>query len=267
MSKPLIVVATPCFGGLVNQGYMMSVLKLVQLAGGGEYELEVVLLGGDSLITRSRSVLVSRFLDNPRATHLMFIDADIAFEPDQFLRLLRLDKDFAAGAYPLKQIDWRALPRRAVNGEALAAAGLSYVGQICAGDQLRYEAGFATATYAGTGFQLIKRHVFEKLIAAHPELKFKAIHTLTNETPSGDHLYALFECAIDAQSGAYLSEDYAFCGRWRALGGEIWLDLQSKLTHAGTSYYEGDCTGRYAAQGSSQADRASKSPLQGAMSA
>lgn len=246
MSKPFVVVATPCFGGLVNQNYMLSILKLLQCASGGEFDLDVLLLGGDSLITRSRSVLVSRFLDNPRATHLMFIDADIGFEPDQFLRLLRLGKDFAAGAYPLKQIDWRALPRRAVTGEPLAAAGLSYVGQICEGDQLRREGGFATAKYAGTGFQLIRRHVFERLILAHPELKFRAVHTLTNETPKSDNLYALFECEIDRESGVYLSEDYAFCGRWRALGGEIWLDLQSKLTHAGMSYYDGDCTGRFA---------------------
>jgi hypothetical protein len=252
MSKPFVVLATPCFGGLVNQGYVMSVLKLARLATASEFDLDVVLLGGDSLITRSRSVLVSRFLDNPLATHLMFVDADIAFEPDQFLRLLRLGKDFAAGAYPLKQIDWRALPRRAIKGEPLAAAGLSYVGQICAGDELRHEGGFATATYAGGGFQLIKRQVFERLIAAHPELKFKAVHTLTNETPTVDHLYALFECAIDPQSGVYLSEDYAFCARWRALGGEIWLDLHSRLTHTGTSSYEGDCAGRYAAPLASQ---------------
>jgi hypothetical protein len=248
MSKPFVVVATPCFGGLVNQGYMLSVLKLVQLAAGGEFDLDVVLLGGDSLITRSRSVLVSRFLDNPRATHLMFIDADIAFEPDQFLRLLRLDKEFAAGAYPLKQIDWRALPARAVAGEPLAAAGLSYVGQICAGAELRLEGGFATAKYVGTGFQLIKRAVFEKMVSAHPELKFASVHTLTNEKPNSDNLYALFECAIDPESGVYLSEDYAFCRRWRALGGEIWLDLESRLTHAGMSTYDGDCSTRFAAR-------------------
>jgi hypothetical protein len=246
MSKPFVVLATPCFGGLVNQGYMMSVLKLVRAAAGGEFDLDVVMLGGDSLITRSRSVLVARFLDDPRATHLMFVDADIAFEPDQFLRLLRLDKDFAAGAYPLKQIDWRALPRRAVDGEPLPAAGLSYVGELCAGEQLRHEAGFATAAYAGTGFQLIKRTVFERLIAAHPELKFRSVQTLTNEAPNSDRLYALFECAIDPQSGAYLSEDFAFCARWRALGGEIWLDLHSRLTHSGTSSYAGDCTRRFA---------------------
>jgi hypothetical protein len=264
MSKPFVVVATPCFGGLVNQTYMLSVLKLVQLAAGGEFELDVVLMGGDSLITRSRSVLVSRFLDNPRATHLMFIDADIGFEPDQFLRLLRLDKDFAAGAYPLKQIDWRALPGRAVAGEPLAAAGLSYVGQICAGADLRRQDGFATAKYAGTGFQLIKRCVFEKLIAAHPELKFRAVHTLTNEKPGGDTLYALFECAIDPETGVYLSEDYAFCGRWRALGGQIWLDLRSRLTHAGTSYYDGDCATRYAAQLGAGEDERQNPPLSAA---
>jgi hypothetical protein len=248
MSKPFVVVATPCFGGLVHQTYMLSVLKLAQLAAGGEFDLDVVMMGGDSLITRSRSLLVSRFLDNPRATHLMFIDADIAFEPDQFLRLLRLDKDFAAGAYPLKQIDWRALPARAVAGEPLAAAGLTYVGQICVGDELRRDAGFATAKYAGTGFQLIKRCVFERLIGAHPELKFRAVHTMSNEKPSGDTLYALFECAIDPLTGVYLSEDYAFCARWRALGGEIWLDLRSRLMHSGTTYYQGDCATRYAAE-------------------
>src|ERR1700680_2685798 len=104
MSKPFVVVATPCFGGLVNQSYMLSILKLVQQAAAGEFDIDVVMLGGDSLFPRSRSVLVSRFLDNPRATHLMFIDADIAFEPEQFLRLLRHGKDFSAGAYPLKQI-------------------------------------------------------------------------------------------------------------------------------------------------------------------
>jgi hypothetical protein len=246
MSKPFVVVATPCYGGLVNQAYMLSVLKLLQAASSGEFELDVVLLGGDSLITRSRSVLVSRFLDNPSATHLMFVDADIAFEPAQFLRLLRLGKDFATGAYPLKQIDWRQLPKRAIAGEPLAAAGLSYVGQICEGGALRREGGFATAKYAGTGFQLIRRQVFDRMIVAHPELKFTGVHTLTNETPNSDNLYALFECAIDRETGVYLSEDYAFCARWRALGGEIWLDLESKLTHTGMSAYEGDCTGRYA---------------------
>ncbi len=131
MSKPLIVVATPCYGGLVTQTYMTSVLKLTQHAARGDLDLDVMLLGGDALISRARSLLVAHMLDNPRATHLLFIDADIAFEVEQVLRLMRFDKDFVAGFYPVKQIDWQQVPRRALEGEPLTSAGLTYVGTLC----------------------------------------------------------------------------------------------------------------------------------------
>ena len=246
-TKPFIVIATPCYGGLVTEGYMMSVLRMLLKASAGVFDYDLVLLAGDSLISRARSILVSKFLNNPRATHLMFIDADISFDAEQVLRLLRFDKDFVAGQYPLKQIDWRALPARAVKGEPLEAAGLTYVGMPETGAGRTVEDGFAKGQYAGTGFQLIKRCVFERLIEAHPEMKFKRIDTLSNEIPGGDNLYALFECMIDPDTGTYLSEDYSFCRRWRSLGGEIWLDLRSKLSHTGPQRFDGDCTQRYAA--------------------
>ena len=51
---------------------------------------------------------------------------------------------------------------------------------------------------------------------------------------------ALFECMIEPESGLYLSEDYAFCRRWRDLGGEVWLDIKSRLTHYGPNAFKGD---------------------------
>jgi hypothetical protein len=42
--------------------------------------------------------IVSRFLDTPGATHLLFIDADIGFQPEQVFRLLEFDADFTAAA-------------------------------------------------------------------------------------------------------------------------------------------------------------------------
>lgn len=245
--KPFIVVATPCYGGLVTQAYMLSVLQLTLLARDAGFEIDVVMLAGDSLISRARSTLVARFLDNARATHLLFIDADISFEPDQALRLLAFDKDFVAGQYPLKQIDWRNFPARVLRGEPLGAAGLSYVGKAETGRARRAADGFVTAQYAGTGFQLIKRGVLERMIAAYPELKFSKIDTLTNETPNSDNLSALFDCMIDAETGTYLSEDYAFCRRWRAIGGEIWIDGRSRLSHTGPQRFDGDCSLRHAA--------------------
>ena len=255
MSKPFIVVATPCFGGLVTQSYMMSILQLTQRAARDEFDMDVLMLSGDSLISRARSVLVGRFLDNPLATHLLFVDADISFDSEQVLRLLRFDKDFVAGLYPLKQIDWQAFPARAVRGEPLEAAGLSYVGKICTEPDLRVEDGFATGQYAGNGFQLMKRAVLERMFAAYPELQFKAIDTLTAGMPSKDNLFALFDCMIDPENGTYLSEDYSFCRRWKAIGGEIWLDLRSRLTHAGVQHFVGDCTSRFASLAAPAADR------------
>jgi hypothetical protein len=242
---PVILLATPCYGGLVHQAYMLSVCKLMRRVEEEGFHLDLALLGNDALITRSRSILVARFLDTPQATHLLFVDADIAFEPEQLLRMLRFDKDFVAGLYSLKTIDWEAVPRRVVGGEALGTAGLSYVGTLLDPDERRVEEGFATAKYAGTGFQLIKRCVFERLIAAHPELCFRQIHALAREAPRTDNLYALFDCGIDAETGEYLSEDYAFCRRWRALGGEIWLDLRSRLTHIGPDHFRGNAAKRF----------------------
>jgi hypothetical protein len=49
----------------------------------------------------------------------------------------------------------------------------------------------------------------------------------------------VFETMIEPETGQYLSEDYAFCRRWRDLGGEIWADMEERLTHAGTAFYTG----------------------------
>ncbi|WP_020174385.1 hypothetical protein [Methyloferula stellata] len=243
--RPIVLLATPCYGGQVNQAYMLSVCKLLQAASDGGFTLDLALLANDALIPRARSTLVAAFLDQPRATHLLFVDSDIAFATEQFERMLAFDKDFVAGLYPLKTIDWDAVPKRVVGGEKLDAAGLSYVGTLLDPAQRKVVDGFATAKYAGTGFQLIKRVVFERLIAAHPELRFTSIHALAREAPKSSNLYALFDCLIDPDTGTYLSEDYAFCQRWRALGGDIWLDLKSKLTHVGPDHFKGDAATRY----------------------
>jgi hypothetical protein len=242
MPKPLVVIATPCYGGLVNIAYMNSILRL-SAAVGSTIPLSISLLGKDSLITRARAMLVASFLENPAATHLMFIDSDISFEPEQFERLFRHDKDFVAAMYPVKEIDWGRQPLAHARGEAAETAGLDYVGALCKGRELRIDGDFATALYAGAGFQLIKRTVLERLTAAHPELAFTQVHT-TNPT-AGRRQFALFDPIIDPDTGEYLSEDFAFCRRWRDLGGEIWLDLRSRLTHTGSADFRGDAARRH----------------------
>lgn len=239
--SPFLMIATPCFGGMVNQNYMTSVLKLLGHGPKAGYGVTLALLGYDSLVPRARATLLGRFLDTPAATHLLFIDADIAFEPEQVDRLLAADKEFAAALYPLKSLDWDSLPERCTRGaEPLPQGPLNYVGTFATGTEAKRDGDFATATYAGGGFQLIRRSVFERMIAAYPETRFKKLLARTTGEAMSENLYALFDCFIDKETGEYLSEDYAFCRRWRDIGGEIWLDRHSRLTHVGNYDYRGE---------------------------
>ena len=246
MSRPFIVVGTPCFGGMVSQEYAMSLLQLQAASAKLGFDMATIMLGNDALITRGRSAIVARFLDNSATTHLLFVDADITFTPDQVERMLKFDKDFVAGFYPAKIIDWQQMAERfGKTAESIDEAGLVYVGSLSEGADAKFENGFGRGVYAGTGFQLIKRGVFERMIKAYPETQYKALHAFPRPSQPSSNLYALFDCMIDPETGVYLSEDYAFCRRWRAIGGEIWLDLSSKLTHTGPHSFHGNAAAHF----------------------
>jgi hypothetical protein len=228
-ARPMVFITTPCFGGLVSQHYMQSVLGLVQFGSRANFDVTLALLGHDSLITRSRNTLVSQFLKTPAATHLLFIDADICFEPEQVFHMLRFDREFVAGIYPLKVIDWSdpAIKRAATAHETFGTAPLLYVGTLCTENQREREGRFATAIYCGGGFMLLKRGVIERMIAAYPETRYNSAHAYSNA--KADQNYALFDCMIDKETGIYVSGELAFCQRWRDIGGKIWLDTEGKL--------------------------------------
>ena len=110
-----IMVATPCYGGLLSEGYLHGILSLTQEAAKHQFKVHLNTMGNESLITRARNTLVSQFLDycekdNNSFTHLMFIDADIGFQGKAITRLLEQDVDIACGIYPRKSIDWKGVP-------------------------------------------------------------------------------------------------------------------------------------------------------------
>src|SRR6201993_4076521 len=109
-----LVLATPCFGGQVSSIYASSIFALPRaLRPLANVDLKIHLRDGDALITRARANLVTLFLDDPAATHLLFVDADIGFAPEQVFRLLESGADVVAGVYPIKRINWEKA-RRAV---------------------------------------------------------------------------------------------------------------------------------------------------------
>src|ERR1700690_3789404 len=215
-----LVVATPCFGGQISVLYAASLLKLQTLLRAyGDFNLKLIFKDGDALITRARSSLIAQFLDDPSATHLLFIDADIGFEPEQVLRLLQCGAEMCAAVYPVKRIDWDKVKKTIDSARPNpAAASLQYVFEVEDPDAVVAKAGFVKVRYAGTGFLMIRRQALEKMCAKYPLLQNEPAHSI-EAAPSSGNRFALFECMI-AEDGTYPSEDFALCKRWTDMGGE-----------------------------------------------
>ena len=240
-----LVVATPCFGGQISVLYAASLFKLQTLLRAyRDINLKMIFKDGDALITRARASLLSQFLDDPSATHLLFIDADIGFEPDQVVRLIECGADMCAAVYPIKRIDWQRMKNALSGAQPNPAASLQYALEVEDPNAVIANSGFIKVRYAGTGFLMIRRAALERMCAHYPQLRYKRDHSIDAATES-DNRFALFECAI-ADDGTYLSEDFAFCKRWTDMGGEIWADLNSRLHHIGPMTFCGDLALRFA---------------------
>jgi hypothetical protein len=236
---PFVYLATPCYGGMVNVHFMQSVLSLQAACRERGIGLYIDLMGGDALITRARSRLAARFLAHKEATHLLFCDADIGFGPENLFRLLAADKPVIGGVYPLKVIDWdKARAAAKADAPDLLAASLGYVIRFIPtpDHSVSIEGGIAKVAYAGTGFLLIRRAAMQQIVDAHPELKAR-MGDMSDAL--ADEAVMVFETMIEPQTSQYLSEDYAFCRRWQDLGGEIWADMEARLTHVGAAAYTG----------------------------
>lgn len=210
-----LFIGTPAFGGQISANYCLSLIRTVCHLNSLGIGHKIAIVAGDSLITRARNGIVAEMMaDEKQFTHLLFIDADIGWEPESVSRLLRLDEDLAVGVYPKKchPVEWTFRPEVREDGTLIT-----------------HPSGFISAAEVPTGFMLIKRRVFELLMAAHPELHCHVSHRLKEEEKGFG--YALFDCSI--QDGRYLSEDYGFCRMWKELGGMIWLDPETDLTHTG----------------------------------
>ncbi len=243
-----LVVATPCFGGQVSSIYASSIFHLQRvLRSKSNIDFKVHLRDGDALITRARANLVTLFLDDPAATHLLFVDADIGFTPEQVFRLIESGADVAAGIYPIKRVNWDKAKRMLEgNRPPVPSAALDYVLEINDPDNIVVDNGFTRVRYAGTGFLMIRRHVLERMCQhpAYAPLQFFREHS-ADALAGSPNRFALFESMIDPKSGTYLSEDFAFCKRWTDIGGEIWADLESRLDHVGPSVFRGDISSQF----------------------
>ena len=103
--QPKIFVATPMYGGMCTGMYASAIMQLVGVCGQSGMMMYYSFMMNESLITRARNSMAHDFLKSD-ATHLMFIDADINFNPQDIPRMVQADVDIICGIYPKKEINW-----------------------------------------------------------------------------------------------------------------------------------------------------------------
>jgi len=245
----MLVIGTPCYGGVVTVPYMLSMLSLKDVLNREKIPFRLLTPANESLITRARNSIVGAFLGDTQATHLLFIDADIEFVPQMVPRLLAADKDVVCGVYPVKGLCLdRVMAQPAGTPPPVAeAASLDYAVKVKPGSRMD-AAGFLEVEYAATGFMLIRRAVFTRMMDAYPQLAYKYAYTNVGTTEN----FAFFDTAIDPETRDYLPEDYAFCKRWRDIGGKVYVSVFGKFTHVGARAYAGDFAAYLARRGAKQ---------------
>ncbi len=248
LNETYVMVGTPCYGGLMHEAYFHSMIKLLAEARKKGYNIHLNTMGNESLITRARNTIVSQFMDNESCTHLLFIDADIAFQPELVTKLIEYDKDVVTAIYPRKTIEWQNLQYylKKEDTEALEQKLLGYNMNFADPMNIQVENGFVEVLDAATGFMLIKKEVFVKMKDYYPELKYTSDQIINNQRYSSDWCYSFFDCIIDEESNRYLSEDYTFCRRWQKMGGKIYAEIASSLTHFGTYGFRGNVSHKFA---------------------
>lgn len=248
-----LLVATPAAGGLVTHDYLHAVAALrVHLERLG-WGMELV-SRPDGLVTRSRNAFASQVVRDPRFTHLLMLDADVTVEPEGIERLVRSGHDVAACAVALRRVNWDRVDdylaaRPGASAHELRATATEYAVRLEPGR--RIQDGFLEVRAVGSAAMLISREALIRL--AGSGLVQRAERGL-RAADGHDDGWAFFDPFVDAE-GTYLSEDYAFCDRWRASGGSVWLDVRTPTWHVGPVPVPGDIASSLEAARTLGADR------------
>lgn len=226
-----IMFCLPMFGGICHGDFALSLVNTVHLLTDLGFKVSTQAMFNESLITRARNNLARAFIKDESMDMMMFIDADIVWKPEDVLNLILADKDFVGGVYPRKTIHWDVVAKAARAGKELPQDwGYSYLFKGVEGSES--EGDLIEVTHAATGFLLLRRQVFLKMMPLTP---------CYEDAIDGKPLvgWDFFKVGI-GDNGKYTSEDYWFCNEYRKAGGQIYINPFIRLGHIGLHKFDGN---------------------------
>jgi len=212
--KKKVLIATPSYDGKLDIFYIHSLLSTLSLAEDNNVEIYPLFICYDSLIQRARNDLFKLAYDND-IDNLFFIDGDVGWNPQDFYKLVKSDKDIIGGSY-----------RKKTDNEEL------YVVKALDKDNSKLNLsvdkdGILEVAGLGCGFMKISRKAMNAL--------WEISKPYTSE--KGD-TRMVFE--VVCEDGDLISEDIYMCKKWRNLGNSVYLDTNITCSHTGAKTFVGD---------------------------
>jgi hypothetical protein len=248
-----VFIATPMFGGVCQGLFAKSMNELLVVAQQLGVKVQASNIYNESLINRARNYLLQTFLDTDM-THIMWIDADIAFNPyDVFVLLAYCDEkdpinnkpmDIVGGLYPKKTLAADKMVQAVKTGlcdenpEDIFKYAADLVVNPVGGNSIDISKPIQVSEI-GTGFMMMSRDTVNNIRQKNPQLKYKPDHIRTAGFDGSRPIYNLFEIMIDPDTNRLLSEDYGFLRLAKKLNLNIFVFPWIKLIHIGSWYFKG----------------------------
>ena len=213
-----LLISLPCYGGLVNEKTTTSLFNLGKLLVRNNVEHGIMTVANESLITHGRSRIANFFVNNTEFEYLFCLDADVAFSPEDMLKLYSYQKEIVSASYPMKTLPIRHCYE--LYNPVKLCGNLVKIGGI------------------GMGFVLIHRSVFEKLNKHYSELKyFPGLNNSNYPITEKEYHNSYHYFAEMNKEGKYLGEDMSFFHRVSDIGYDVWMDTSIELQHIGSHVF------------------------------
>lgn len=223
-----LIIATPFYELKGFSPYISSLVATVKTLTQMGIEHEFWELSGDSYVHRARNTLCTKFLEDPDATDLFFIDSDMSWNVEGFLSMLILPDEVIGASYPTKNKydSWTSIPIFGQDQDKTHPIG----------KQLGPEKFLLNAQFLSAGFLRMKRSALEKYRDHYTEHRYKEPCA---DPSNPDREYIEFFASI-RQDGLLYGEDMMFSKRLREMGLDMWIYPDVTMGHFGTKGWTGN---------------------------
>jgi len=219
IKKPSLYIAMPCYDSVKIQT-MVSMCKLIADLTRAGIKVDINTLKSP-YVSYARNILTAQFMKSDK-DYLLFIDADVEFEPECPLRMVVAQKDIVCTPYRVKTNDPDVV---------------RYTTTVPDNENVKVlPGGLVELTRGPSGMMLIHRRVFETLQKNRPDLEIQA-HQHVDLFPEGFKIFSFWDCVF--KDGKWTGDDIAFCNLATENGFKLYANIESTMVHHGGYGYKG----------------------------